>query len=69
MAHGALLGLFDNLPFPLHVSPFISREKQGSDKRRVTLGFKRGSDIFLILSDSILGDKTGCGRGFDRFKK
>ena len=37
MSHDALLGLFEEPAFPIHVSPFMSREKSGSDRRRVII--------------------------------
>ena len=33
-SHDGLLGPFDTPPFPINTSPFMSREKQESDKRR-----------------------------------
>ena len=33
--HGAILGPFKDPPFPLHTSPFLTREKSNSTNRRV----------------------------------
>ena len=34
LKYGALYGPFQDLPFPVHISPLLTREKQGSAKRR-----------------------------------
>lgn len=35
MSHNAMLGPFKSPPIDLHTSPFLTREKVNSDKRRV----------------------------------
>ena len=47
MAHGAIIGPFDSPPFDLHTSPFMSREKPGSNKRRiiVDLSWPKGASV------------------------
>ena len=37
MEYGAILGPFQDYPFPCHVSPFLTREKPHSENRRVIL--------------------------------
>ena len=37
MQHSAIYGPFAEPPFPCHVSPFLTRDKPNSDKRRVIL--------------------------------
>ena len=39
--HNAIYGPLDSPPFPLHVSPFITSEKSGSDKRRTIIDLSR----------------------------
>ena len=45
--HGAIYGPFDNLPFPVHVSPLMTREKQNSTTRRtiVDLSWPKGVSV------------------------
>ena len=35
LRHDAILGPFETPPIPLHTSPFLTRDKSGSDNRRV----------------------------------
>ena len=44
LEHGAIYGPFDNPPFPVHVSPLMTREKQNSNTRRtiVDLSWPKG---------------------------
>ena len=35
LTHGAIYGPFDNPPFPVHISPLMTREKQNSAVRRI----------------------------------
>ena len=37
LSHRAMMGPFDAPPFPLHISPFLTREKPGSDTRRTII--------------------------------
>ena len=37
LSYGAMMGPFDVPPFPLHISPFLTREKPGSDTRRTIM--------------------------------
>ena len=37
LSHRAMMGPFDVPPFPLHISPFLTREKPGSDTRRTII--------------------------------
>ena len=37
LQHNALYGPFDNPPFPLHISPLMTREKQNSDTRHTIM--------------------------------
>ena len=37
LKYGAIYGPFQKLPFPVRVSPLMTREKQGSDKRRTII--------------------------------
>ena len=59
MAHGAILGPFKDPPFnQLHVSPFMTREKVDSDKRRVIidLSFPSGHSVNDgVISETYLG--------------
>ena len=45
--YGAIYGPFDSKPFPLHVSPFMTREKSGTSKRRaiVDLSWPHGCSV------------------------
>ena len=45
--HGAIYGPFDNPPFPVHVSPLMTREKQNSTTRRtiVDLSWSKGASV------------------------
>ena len=57
-AHGALLGPFNDPPFDLHISPFMSREKSDLDKCRVIvdLSWPKGFSINdAVQQDSYLG--------------
>ena len=47
MQFGAIYGPFDSKPFPLHVSPFMTREKSGTNKRRaiVDLSWPHGFSV------------------------
>ena len=49
--HNAILGPFDLPPFPLHVSPFMTREKSGLDK---TSDLSWAKD--LTVNDGVIGD-------------
>ena len=48
------MGLFDDLPFPLHISPLMTRDKAGSDKRRtiVDLSWPKGHSVNNGVSNS-----------------
>ena len=45
--YGAILGPFDEYPFPCHVSPFLTRDKPNSNNRRVILdlSFPQGKSV------------------------
>ena len=47
LKHGAMLGPFDHKPIPLHVSPFMTRDKADSDTRRtiVDLSWPKGQSV------------------------
>ena len=53
--YGAILGPFDEYPFPCHVSPFLTREKPNSNNRRVILdlSFTVGQSV----NDEVAKDK------------
>ena len=60
LSHGAMLGPFDQKPFQLHVSPFMTREKADSDLRRtiVDLSWPKGQSVNSgIAKDMYLGTK------------
>ena len=48
--HGAMLGPFDQKPIPLHVSPFMTREKPGSEVRCtiVDLSWPKNFQLMLV---------------------
>ena len=52
--HDTILGPLNDPPFHLHVSPFMTREKNGSDKRRtiIDLSWPKG----LSVNDGVQGD-------------
>ena len=52
--HNTILGPFPSPPFPIHVSPFMTREKSGSDKRRtiIDLSWPKG----LSVNDGVTKD-------------
>ena len=52
--HNVILGPFPSPPFPIHVSPFMTREKNGSDKRRtiIDLSWPKG----LSVNDGVTKD-------------
>ena len=45
--HEAILGPFQEPVFPLHISPFLTRDKSSSDKRRVIV------DLSWLLGNSV----------------
>ena len=47
LLHNCMLGPFDNKPVALHVSPFMTREKQDSQLRRtiVDLSLPKGQSV------------------------
>ena len=47
LQYGAIYGPFKDLPFPVHVSPLMTRPKQNSDKRRtiMDLSWPRGASV------------------------
>ena len=54
----AILGPFDYPPIKMHVSPFMTREKSGSDSRRaiIDLSFPKGLSVNDgVAKDSYLG--------------
>ena len=56
--HKAILDPFQGPPFPLHTSPFLTREKSNSDKRRVIVDLSRslGNSVNdAVKSESYLG--------------
>ena len=56
--HQAILGPFSTPPIPLHTSPFLTREKSGSDKRRVIvdLSWPQGASVNdTVDSSSYMG--------------
>ena len=60
LSHGAMLGPFDHKPVHLHLSPFMTREKQDSHLRRtiVDLSWPKGQSINSGVSkDVYLGTK------------
>ena len=62
MQYGAIYGPFAQPPFPCHVSPFLTRDKPNSDKRRVILdlSFPSGQSV----NDGVPKDKY-LGSYFD----
>ena len=55
MQYGAIYGPFAQTPFPCHISPFLTRDKPNSNKRRVILdlSFPSGNSV----NDGVLKDK------------
>ena len=47
LQYGAIYGPFKDLPFPVHVSPLMTRPKQNSDKRRtiMDLSWPKGASV------------------------
>ena len=47
LKYGVLYGPFQDLPFPVHISPLMAREKQGSAKRRtiMDLSWPKGAAV------------------------
>ena len=62
MQYGAIYGPFAQTPFPCHISPFLTRDKPNSDKRRVILdlSFPSGHSV----NDGVSKDKY-LGSYFD----
>ena len=52
--HGAMLGPFSSPPIPLHTSPFLTREKSGSENRRVIvdLSWPKGNSVNNAVNPS-----------------
>ena len=58
LKHGAILGLFKHKPIPLHISPFMTRDKPDSDTRRtiVDLSWPKGQSVNArVQKDEYLG--------------
>ena len=58
LSYKAIIGPFDNQPFKMHVSPFMTREKAGSDTRRtiIDMSWPKGASVNDgVLKDSYLG--------------
>ena len=58
LAHQAIIGPFDEMPFKIHISPFMTRDKAGSNTRRtiVDLSWPKGASVNDgVLKDSYLG--------------
>ena len=53
--YGAILGPFDEHPFPCHISPFLTREKPNSTNRRVILDLT--FPIGQSVNDGVSKDK------------
>ena len=47
LSHGAIYGPFKQLPFPVHISPLMTRPKQNTDKRRtiMDLSWPKGASV------------------------
>ena len=58
ISHEAMLGSFDVPPFKLHVSPFMTREKVGSNTRRtiIDLSWPKGLSVNEVFSSSLYLD-------------
>ena len=51
--HDGLLGPFDTPPFPIHTSPFMSREKQESDRRVIVdLSWPKSGSVNNAVKDN-----------------
>ena len=58
LKHGAMLGPFDQKPIPLHISPFMTREKPDSEVRRtiVDLSWLKNLSVNAgVVKDKYLG--------------
>ena len=58
LQHGAMLGPFDQKPLPLHISPFMTREKPDSEVRRtiVDLSWPKNFSVNAgVMKDTHLG--------------
>ena len=55
ISHNAMLGPFDILPFNLHISPFMTREKAGSNTTRtiIDLSWPKGLSVNDGVSSSV----------------
>ena len=49
LKHGAMLGPFDQKPIPLHISPFMTREKPDSEVRHTIVDLSWSKKIQLML--------------------
>ena len=58
VSYGAMMGPFNEPPFPLHISPFLTRDKPGSGTRRTIMDLswpKKGSVNDGVSSNEYLG--------------
>ena len=58
LSHQAIIGPFNEMPFKMHVSPFMTRDKAGSNTRRtiIDLSWPKGASVNDgVLKDSYLG--------------
>ena len=58
LSYGAMMGPFNEPPFPLHISPFLTRDKPGSGTRRTIMDLswpKKGSVNDGVASNKYLG--------------
>ena len=58
LTYGALYGPYESVPFKVHVSPLMTREKQNSDKRRIMVDLSWPKDHSVnagVKKNSYLG--------------
>ena len=55
LSHRAMMRPFDVPPFPLHISPFLTREKPGSDTRRTIMDLSWPK--FHSVNDGVLNNE------------
>ena len=56
LSYQAIIGLFNEMPFKMHISRLMSREKAGSNTRRtiIDLSWPKGASVnegFLLRTD------------------
>ena len=49
LQHNALYGPFDNPPFPVHISPLMTQEKQNSDTRHTIMDLSWPKGLLLMM--------------------